>query len=827
MLYQRLVSGDDRSGDSSLIDVLRGVALVERDIEDQRVFAAVRSALVGKEHVPVAVGRYRLETLIGAGAMGRVYRAYDPQLDRRVALKILQREEGYSKALQEARALARLSHPNAVTVYEVGQWQGELFIAMELIDGEDLRRWSARQQTPRKTLRVLLEAGAGLAAAHACSIVHGDFKPDNVLVGRDRCRVVDFGLARLFTSAQDNHLAQGLRGTPAYMAPEQLAGGEATPLSDQWAFAATAFEALSGARITSPGASSQAAKSSAVPRAVRPVLARALDEVCEQRYSSIEALLVDLRRRTRPRRRWLVFAVACLVGLAALAAFILGARHDSCGREGERLTAFWNDQTRHAVRAAFLAAKTSRAERTYQELDRAIARYLVAWRAAHRDVCEAEKRRASEPAVLAGRRWCLRQKIRRLSVLTRLSREVRTGAETIAAQKMVRTLSPAEECLSIAAEGKLPQKPSARARFLALQQRIEAGRALYRLGRYRVGRDHAMAILKAVDAKTSDYLHARALLLAGQAQGRLAGARKAVPYLRKALVYAGRANADRLAFRVWIQLLKQALFAGTPKRVVQWAPFARAAAARARQSDAQITAIVGEALLFSGKVEKAEQTLSVAAKRLVSQQRSPRFVAVVYANLAKARLQQGKLAAAERDYRQALRLARRALADDHPGLAFYLERLGRLERRKGRLEQVAGMARRHLEQALTYQRRALAMRQAAYGRSDRAVASSLLEISKTLLVMGKLKDAKTGVERALKIREQTHDAAHPAVAGALEVLGDILFRQGAGPKAKTRWKRALAIWRKVSKEHPKVEALQCRLSLLRANAKPSTLNPCR
>ncbi|HEX8113371.1 MAG TPA: serine/threonine-protein kinase, partial [Kofleriaceae bacterium] len=224
------------------------------------------------------LGRYRLERELGAGAMGVVHAAFDPDLERRIALKVLRGATATTQArdrlLREARAMARLSHPNVVTVHEVGTAGGRDFVAMELIHGETLAEWlRAQPRPPAAILDAFLAAGRGLAAAHAAGIVHRDFKPHNVLRSRDgRIVVTDFGLAREAHGAPapalDATLPLGaeitaggsssplagltvtgsLLGTPAYMAPEQWSGGAVTPATDQFAFCVALWEALAGQR---------------------------------------------------------------------------------------------------------------------------------------------------------------------------------------------------------------------------------------------------------------------------------------------------------------------------------------------------------------------------------------------------------------------------------------------------------------------------------------------------------------------------------------------------------------------------------------------------
>jgi len=154
-----------------------------------------------------SIGRYVVLSLVGRGGMGDVYAAYDPELDRKVAVKLLRVKpgngvsltEGRQRTLREAQAIARLSHPNVVVVFDVGTFEDKVFIAMEFVEGNTLAYWSeAQPRTWQEILKVFVSAGRGLEAAHEKGLVHRDFKPDNVMIGRDgQVRVMDFGLVQL------------------------------------------------------------------------------------------------------------------------------------------------------------------------------------------------------------------------------------------------------------------------------------------------------------------------------------------------------------------------------------------------------------------------------------------------------------------------------------------------------------------------------------------------------------------------------------------------------------------------------------------------------
>jgi predicted Ser/Thr protein kinase len=296
------------------------------------------------------IGRFKVLGLVGRGGFGEVYAAHDPELDRRVALKVLAHTENRAAVAslhREALTMARLSHPNVARVFDVGDVDGHLFIAMEFVRGDTLRAWLRREQRSWSAIReVFLAAGQGLAAAHREGIVHRDFKPDNVIIDEDgRPRVIDFGLAAATaedtaspaqTADEDelNEVTQpsdpGRGGTPAYMAPEQHLGRQADARSDQYSFCVALYEALHGRRPfvgrTWQTLSPQVLRVDAVtasrkvPPHLRRAVQRGLSPAPERRFPDMDALLAELVRDNDARKlgRWLALGTgACaLVGAA-------------------------------------------------------------------------------------------------------------------------------------------------------------------------------------------------------------------------------------------------------------------------------------------------------------------------------------------------------------------------------------------------------------------------------------------------------------------------------------------------------------------------------
>ena len=274
------------------------------------------------------VGRYLLLNKLGQGGMGVVYAAYDPNLDRRVALKLLRSDAGkQSWLLREGQALGRLAHPNVVGVHEIGQHDGHIFLAMELVEGPTLKSWVEERRHPAlEIIQRFVEAGHGLAAAHAAGLVHRDFKPDNVLIGKDgRVRVSDFGIAALseaplpentppLPSPPTSLLTTPLTstnsrvGTPVYMSPEQFRGGPVTAASDQWSFCVALYQAIYGVLPFPAGnmrelmwsvqyeAPASPPRLAEAPLWLGPILLRGLSRDPAQRFASMTELLTAIER---------------------------------------------------------------------------------------------------------------------------------------------------------------------------------------------------------------------------------------------------------------------------------------------------------------------------------------------------------------------------------------------------------------------------------------------------------------------------------------------------------------------------------------------------
>jgi hypothetical protein len=468
------------------------------------------------------LGKYRLVRELGAGGMGAVWLAHDTELDREVALKVLRPAlagDGTAQArlLREARAMAKLRHPNVITVFDAESIGGRDLVAMELIDGENMASWLASERTTDEVIAALLAAGRGLAAAHAAGMIHRDFKPHNVLVERaGRVLVTDFGLARADqssdalaetaaespqpavsalplaleeTAAPTNvettttlppssrgSLASNLTrtgtllGTPAYMAPEQLRGAAADARADQFAFCATAWEALAGKRpfpgadvgaIAAAIAAGNPAFADRVPRRLRPILARGLAQDPTARWPAMAPLLDALERAWRRPKKVRSWSMTIGLGIALWFAILVvtnlvGGKHTGATcRASDALANVWDAP----ARAKFVAQIGDPKARVLGSLDRWAGR----WSAAYDANCD----KPDDEAV--ARKLCLETQRDSMALLVH-PRDA-ADAKELAHTDLVMMLPSPEGCVRAprVIPPPLPKDPALRARIQELR----------------------------------------------------------------------------------------------------------------------------------------------------------------------------------------------------------------------------------------------------------------------------------------------------------------------------------------------------------------------
>lgn len=404
-------------------------------LDERRAFAAVSESLLGCPEDPATLDRFQIERRVGSGGMGVVYAAFDPQLDRKVALKLLKPERSSAKdeerLVDEAKALARLNHPNIVGVHEIGTVGERVFIAMELVEGVPLSTWIRTQRTWQEVARVAIEAGRGLVAAHEAGLVHRDFKPANVMLRDDgRVVVLDFGLARvrdsvttLGTTAHDapdvlreDTQPSAVAGTPAYMAPEQHLGRAATPSSDQFSFCVSFHEALYGERpfeastrialleAIDEGRFRPRPKSRRVSARLRRALMRGLRPAPADRWPSMEALITEIEAALgAPRRRK---QLGLISGGVAVAAYIalgpMSGQAELCSQSASQLDGVWNEVIQGDLDTRYADS------RAWPNLRARIETTTSGWTSRWLEICEATHVHGSQsPTLLDQRMACL------------------------------------------------------------------------------------------------------------------------------------------------------------------------------------------------------------------------------------------------------------------------------------------------------------------------------------------------------------------------------------------------------------------------------------
>ena len=803
--------------------------------------AADSRRIDGDEPLPrgSVVGRYVVLAQLGSGGMGVVYTAHDPELDRKVALKLLR--FGASPAdglrlLREARALARLAHPNIVAVHDVGalgpgEAGGELFIAMELIAGVTARAWlHQRERTTREILAVYTAAGRGLAAAHQAGLVHRDFKPDNMMIGDDgRARVMDFGLARsdsgsVDVSSTSQPTAPDLRltregsllGTPLYMAPEQWEGHTVDARSDQFAFCVALWEALYDTRpfagATMPALMSAVTRGTIerprasrrrVPRWIEGVLVRGLARQPERRYPSMDALLLALERGlTRQRRRPLLL-LGLAGGLAAAGVFGARARRESaCVAEGAAIAELWNADTRTALRAALLATGVPYAEESFTKAAPYLERWTADWSATRSQVCrEATIAGTRSDASYQAASACLDDAREGVAALL----EVFTADPAAHVDRLVPAvaelaqLGPCSERGALERRPAPPDDPALRESAHALRRQLLRARGLLAAGAC-ASADEVDALLASAEALALPPLRVDAwALVAAMAECRGEPTR-AEEALRRVYALAEASGADEAAAAAAAQLISViGRDRGRAAEALQWSLPAEVILERIGATDGlpgvellQSRAIV---LRSRGDLDAAfaDMTRALTIREALLGPEHP-LVATTLNGLGSIHRRRNQLDEALAVQTRALAIRRAALGAGHPDIAVAANDLGLLEQSRG-----------HHDAAKTYFEEALAIAEQVGGPEDLEVALILNNLGRLQHLRGDYVEARRLLGRALAIREARLGPNHLDVAATQHNLGLLLLLQGDRLGARQLLTRVLAIReRQLDDSHPEL-----------------------
>ncbi|HUQ06536.1 MAG TPA: serine/threonine-protein kinase [Kofleriaceae bacterium] len=783
------------------------------------------------------IGRYVIIDMLGKGGMGDVYAAYDPELDRRIALKLVRdvTGDGREALVAEAKTMARVSHPNVCAVYDAGSFDEGVFIAMELVDGQTLGDWRRTPRKWREILAVFEAAGRGLCAAHAAGIIHRDFKPGNVMIGRDgRMRVLDFGLARIGvnTPSSDSLDSESLSdsgedmsphivvsramGTPSYMAPEQRRPGVHDARVDQYSFAVALYETLYGERPFA-GDSADSVLVNALAHRVRPAprdrdvparlrrpLIRALAPDPAERFPSLAALLAELARDPAARRRRIALGAAG-VGLAALAIFGVARRADGaapCRGVDQPALRLWNTRAREQVTASFRATGRSYAatwaSRVGQELELR-AHELGASRLA---ACEATNvRREQSPALLDLRMACLDRRAAELGALV-----ARLGASPDAALMdraldAIARLPSLETCSDTAAllsAAPRPRDPARQADIDAAEAGVAETLASTYAADARKTRQRAREAVAAAERSGWSSLLAEALVTdvdAGLGAGEYTGLEEQV---YRAARLAAEAHAERTVADAWIAAVRVLTALGRPQEALALAHAADAALARIdRPGLTRATLLESEAMAFEATGDFATAMArddEALALRAAAGQVDELPVGDVLNHRAILASRQGEHVAAEVLHRRVLALRKQKLGDTHPDVASSLDNLGAVIYHQGRLAE-----------AVELYQQALALRTAALGADHEDVATSYNNLGGVFLDRGDLVRAEEHYTRAIATWERVLGAEHPTLAIPLGNLGDVALARGDAKRALELCRRAYTLEERASgKDSPEL-----------------------
>jgi serine/threonine protein kinase/tetratricopeptide (TPR) repeat protein len=778
-----------------------------------------------------AVGRYMILSVIGQGAMGVVFAAYDPEIDRKVALKLLRvpSRSQEERIAREARALAKAAHPNVVALYDVGRHDDRTFLVMELVDGQTLRKWLAETPRSRQAIvDVFLSAGEGLAAAHAVGLVHRDFKPDNVLVARDgRALVADFGLTY---DAESSTQPGAFVGTPAYMAPEQKAGLHASARSDQFAFCVSLREALSGRPPVAPlqAKSDPATRARDVPPRIEAVLSRGLAEQPDGRFSSMRELLAALRRATRRRApAWVASGAAAVVLLGAVAVFSRTRAAAAPVCPAMSTAGVWDDDSKRAMSSAFRASGAPYAEDAWRTSERLLDADVADLVSTKTSVCEATRVRHEQPeAVLSVRSDCLDLRLHEVRSLVRALST--TDASAVGkAVSAVAALTPPSRCLEVRPEGAdTPADSAARANVQALRLRLAEAKALEDVGQDGHALDITSDVLTAARESQFRPLVAETLLRRAVEHSHRNDYTASIQALYDALDASESVGFDGVTAEAWSRLVENLAGAGRYDEAERSSRRAHAALDRSgNPKDPRRALLDGEAFLYdqTGDFAHAETIL----RALVTEEEQdaagpPVMLARTLALLRRVLLDMGRDDEASEIAKRVLSLDEKTYGTQHPAVGIDLSFVAAAAWRKGRLDE-----------AIELQRRSIAI--GAGSHEPPNVATPIMNLSRMLLDRGDLDEAHELLDRAeailgamtgpleaykafvmhvraiwldrshhpdaalalhrdaLALRERLLGPDHPLVSASLLMVADSLEATGKPKEALEDYRRAMVI----------------------------------
>ncbi len=757
-----------------------GMATLDHGLALRGVLSNLFGDEVADQTEGPAVGRFEVIRCLGTGGMGSVYEALDPKLDRRVAIKVLHADVLQpDRLVEEGKAMARLNHPNVVTVYEVDASNGRAFVAMELVQGVTLRRWQAvAPRSWREILAMYRQVGEGIEAAHRAGLVHCDLKPDNVLVGDDgRPRVADFGIAVLGQGARTRGLgddtttvteltrtSSGISGTPRYMSPEQFRGGALDHRTDQFALCVMLWEALYGTppfggdslialaeRVTG-GERNPPTERSAVPAWLRRVCDRGLATEPDERWPDTAALLSALGRgQARARRRTVLVSAAAL---GVLGACVYGGQRLShnhrvaqCEARAHELDAVWNPSRLQTIRDAVMATEVSHAAATLDKIEPWLETWTSQWREVRTEVClRHDVERSWDEGLRERALYCLAE--RRAGLEVTLDELEHASPKTVLnAVELVTFSALVSECLDANALGRIMLPPEQRRQeVLALQREHARGAALAAAGKIALGRE---VVHDAVhDAQSLGWEP-----LVASFRGTLA------------LVSDGLGRYEEAA-----AMATQAYFEGMN------AGHQRAALLAALE----MVNVRGER---QGQLESATLWFRHASVLLDALDlRGTAAEGALLESMAGSLMQAGRLDEARVRYERSIAILEQTLGRAHPRTLLALGGMSVWARNAGQVDEAIALATNIVEED-----------ERVYGSEHPHTATALMMLGAALADAGRYVDALSAFERAYPIFVSSEGSHGPGVGEALTNMGNVHGTLGQHEQAAVEHEAALEI----------------------------------
>lgn len=783
------------------------------------------------EAVPARIGRFLVLGPLGQGGMSSVFRGYDPVLDRQVAIKVMLPGRHEGRVIREAQALARMSHPNVVQVYEVGETDDRLFLAMELIAGQSLQQWQQGRHPWRRYLAIYMQAGRGLVAAHAAGLIHRDFKPANCILDQEgRVRVLDFGLARhedhdgaedrgqmpgMLAGSQDaNEVAELLAprsesqrspitrtssvvGTRAYMAPEQLVAERVDARCDQFSFCVSLYEGLFGqrpfeddpVRVLLAMASGEQVEplpppaDRRVPRWLVRILWRGLSARPDDRWPSIQALLAELERRQRRQKVWWASWGVAAVGVAwaVSRAATPSADEPACTRVGQEVAALWSDERRSRIQAAMESTGLPYAHELWARVEPRLDAYVGELAAARVAACGLDTRSGR------AQQRCLEP----LGTTLHRTLLLLEDADSRAAERasdLVEGLPAIEHCVErgLLEDAEPARTPEHEQLVSTLRGRLQVARALERAAKHSEAGREAAAVVEQAQGLDDPAFLVESHLVEGfvlLASGEITRAEERLESAYKAAVELGlgRLELEAVTSLAYLVGVSQA-----HSDAGLW--LASTAESLARRHDpggkleAEALTVLAQVLAQRGQLAEAEQHYREALGVLTSLEGDGAVSQVVPLNgLGQVLRRQGELEQAQALYERTLELRIDALGEGHPRIAYQRITLG------GVL-----MQRRRLDEAELQLERARQILDALPAQGE-----LLAELHTNLGLLrnrqGRPKDGALHLRRAIEAWEALYGPMHPWVAQTRMSLGANLERRALHEAAAEQYQRALQI----------------------------------